>query len=277
MSTEADIEGHYTRGRLIDMITDGIAVLGKTPETVTVDDLAPVDEFHTGGRRATEDLIAQLNLTPGTHAYEIGAGLGGTARFVCGRYGCRVTGIDLTAEFVDCAKTLTGWVGMEDRLDFHAGSALETRFDDASFDAAFMLHVGMNIADKAALFAETARVLKPGAGFGVYDVMSTGAGPMTYPVPWATVAANSALAGPDDYKAALEAAGFGIVAERNRRDFALDFFSRLRARAADAPAPPPLGIHIVMGADTQAKIANMIAGIEAGAIAPVEIIAERKK
>ena len=148
-------------------------------------------------------------------------------------------------------------------------------FADAAFDRAYMLHVGMNIPDKAALFAEVARVLRPGGTFAVYDVMRVGEGALAFPVPWGPTPDISALAAPDVYKAALRASKLEIVGERNRRDFAIEFFKTLRARMAGAGGPPPLGLHLVMGADSRLKIDNMIAGIELGVIAPVELIARR--
>jgi SAM-dependent methyltransferase len=269
------VEAHYTRGHLIGAITGGLAALGRTPGSVTIDDLGPVDEFHIGGRQATADLMEQLDLGQPFHVLDVGSGLGGAARFVASRYGCRVTGIDLTAEYVETARTLSDWTGLGRQLTFHHGSALATSFGDATFDAAYMLHVGMNIPDKAGLVREVARVLKPGRLFAIYDVMRTGQAELTFPVPWAATPAISALAAPEAYKAALRASGFELVAERNRRDFALEFFKSLRARMTQAGGPPPLGLHLVMGPDTPTKVANMIANVEAGTIAPVEIIARR--
>lgn len=275
MSTTSPVAAHYAHGGLIEAITAGLAAIGKTPETVAVDDLAPVDEFHIGGRQATEDFIARLGLAPEHRVLEIGCGLGGTARFVAHRHGCRVAGIDLTPEFIDAARILSDWVGLAERAFFHLGDALAMPFEAASFDAAVMQHVGMNVRDKDRLFAEAARVLKPGGPFGVYDVMATGEAPLAFPVPWAAGPETSALAAPADYRAALEAAGFEIAAERDRRDFALAFFEALRARMDQAGGPPPLGVHLVMGEDAPAKVANMVANIRAGGIAPVEIIARR--
>ena len=184
--TVSSIEAHYTRGHLIRAITEGLAGLGRTPQSVTPDELSPVDEFHVGGRQATEELMQQLHLAKDVRVLDVGSGLGGPARFVASRYGSRVTGIDLTAEYVETARTLTEWTGLGERLSFHHGSALDTPFADAEFDSAYMLHVGMNIPDKKALFREVSRVLKAGGLFAVYDVMKTGDAPLAFPVPWAS-------------------------------------------------------------------------------------------
>ena len=275
MPTQQDVSKHYTHGNLVAAIQGGIESLGKTIKSVTVDDLAPVDEFHIGGRQASEDFLGQLDLTPEKQVLDVGYGLGGAARFVASRYGCHVTGIDLTAEYVETAKALCAWVGLDSRISLHQGSALAMPFTDRAFDRAYMLHVGMNIEDKAKLCAEVERVLRANSLFGIYDVMKTGEGELTFPVPWATTAESSAVAKPSQYREALEKAGFTVIAERNRRDFALAFFYQLRAKTAAAGGPPPLGLHILMGRNTPDKLQNMIENVSSGRIAPVEMIARK--
>lgn len=141
------------------------------------------------------------------------------------------------------------------------------------FSAAYMVHACMNIANKNELCSEIARVLKKGVLFAVYDVMRTGQGELVLPVPWATNSASSAVAWPGDYKAALRAAGFTILAERDRRDFALKHFAQQRASVSASSGPPPLGLHTLMGERRQLQVRNMIDNISAGRIAPVEILA----
>jgi ubiquinone/menaquinone biosynthesis C-methylase UbiE len=275
MPAQQDIASHYTHGRLVAAIRGGIESGGKTIESVTVDDLAPVDEFHIGGRQASEEFLGQLGLSPEQHVLDIGCGLGGAARFVASRYRCRVTGIDLTPEYVETARVLSAWVGLADRISLQQGSALALPFADRTFDGAYMLHVGMNIDDKARLCSEIGRVMRPNTLFGIYDVMRVGDGELAYPVPWATTAAASAVAEPGQYRRALQAAGFAVIAERNRRDFALAFFEQLRAKTAAEGGPPPLGLHILMGRTTPEKVQNMVQNISSGRIAPVELIARK--
>jgi ubiquinone/menaquinone biosynthesis C-methylase UbiE len=275
MPTPQDVTNHYTHGDLASAIRSGIESLGKKAETVTVNDLAPVDEFHIGGRQASEDFLGQLDLSSEKQVLDVGCGLGGAARFVASRYGCRVTGIDLTPEYVETGNVLCGWVGLGNSISLHQGSAFAMPFADRAFDRAYMLHVGMNIDDKPKLCSEVSRVLRSGSLFGIYDVMRIGEGELTYPVPWATTAASSALAPPAQYREALQAAGFSVIAERNRRDFALAFFDQLRARTAAVGGPPPLGLHILMGRNTPDKVQNMIQNISNGRIAPVELVARK--
>ena len=274
MTAEEIVERHYARVGLRDAIRAGIAALGK-PEPITTDDLAAVDEFHIGGRAATDHLLAQVSLDPSMHVLDVGSGIGGPARHIAQSVGCGVTGIDLTAEYVALADELTAAVGLGDRVRFIQGSALSIRAADASFDAATMLHVGMNIHGKSALFREVARVLRPGGVFAVYDVMRTGTAEVGYPVPWARTPETSFLGEPSAYRTAAEAAGFDVEAESDRRASALEFFDTLRASAPPGAPQPSLGLHLVLGPDAKTMIANMIANIESQAVAPVEMICRR--
>lgn len=275
-STERQVAEHYAHdGALERAIMEALAAAGADPDRLAPADLAPVDEFHIGGRQATMDLAAQLDLRPGMHLLDIGSGLGGASRYFAQDHGCRVTGIDLTEEFVRVAEALARRTGLADRVSYRCGSALALPFAPASFDGAYMLHVGMNIADKASLFAEVRRVLRPGGAFAIYDVVreeAADAGALRFPVPWASAAGTSFLETAAGYRRLLEGAGFEVRAERSRRDFAIAFFRRQRSGAAQRGGPPPLGVHIVMGATAPQKIANMVDALERGLIAPTEII-----
>ncbi len=274
-SDRSDVAGHYARSGLIDAIETGIVQMGKTLDTITIDDLAQVDEFHIGGRTATEELIEQLGVTSDDHVLDVGCGLGGPARFVAQRFKCRVSGIDLTSDYVETGNRLCNWVGLGDSVELRRSSALSMPFQDRMFDAAYMIHVGMNIDDKESLCVEVSRVLRPGSRFAIYDVMRTAEGELTYPVPWATTPASSSVAAAERYKQSLQRAGFEILSERNRRDFGLAYFNDLRSRAPAATAPAPLGLHTLMGERRPHQIKNMLESISSGTIAPVELIARK--
>lgn len=94
---------------------------------------------------------------------------------------------------------------------------------------------------------------------------------MSYPVPWAETADLSALATPEEYRASAVAAWFALTAEESRREMALEFFARLQAQAT-SDAPPPLGLHNLMGPSVKEKSANMIAAVKAGMIASVQMV-----
>jgi len=275
MSYEQSVSNHYLHGNLLGAIEAAIPKLGKSVGEITVDDLGPVDEFHIGGRVATDRLLKQLDFTERHHILDVGCGLGGASRFVADRYRSRVTGIDLAQEYIDTGTALCRWVGLAGHVSLRQGSALDMPFENESFDGALMLHVGMNIGDKDGLFREIHRVLRPGSVLGVYDVMRTNEGELTYPVPWASEASTSKLATIDEYRKALHSAGFDVRAEDNRADFALEFFKQMKAKNEAMGGPPPLGLHTLMQKATPLKLQNMVGGISAGLIAPVEMIARK--
>ena len=268
---ESGVSKHYASYDVLARIRAGLIDIGLDPDKISPEALKPVDEFHIGGAEATAALLAKLDIRPSSEVLDIGSGIGGPARMVAARYGCRVTGVDLTPHFVETARALSAMCGMTDRVRFEVGSAVALPLHDASFDLALLLHVGMNVPDKPALFREARRVLRDGGTFAVYEVMRTGGDALAVPVPWAETPDLSALEAPETYRSAAEAAGFTLQAEENRRTVALDFFARLQAQAEGA-APPPLGLHNLMGPTIKEKAANMIAAVRASTIAPIQMI-----
>lgn len=276
MIDEQQVQAYYTTGRLQAAIREAVERIGKSTASITIDDLSAVDEFHIGGRQASVDFHGQLGWSPKHHVLDVGCGLGGAARFVAARYGAQVTGIDLSREYVETGNILSAWVRLDASVQLQVGSALQMPFLDSTFDGAYMMHVGMNVADKAGLFAEVARVLRPRAPFGIYDVMKVGDGDIAFPTPWAATAQTSMLASPRQYVDALRAAGFDVATTRDRREFAIAFFDRLRDTMKAEGGPPPLGLHLLMGESANEKIRNMVGQLAAGLIAPVEVIARRR-
>lgn len=268
---ESGVSKHYASYDVLSRIRAGLAEMGHDPDRIPPEVLKPVDEFHIGGAEATSALLEKLVIRPDMEVLDIGSGIGGPARMIAARYHCRVTGVDLTPHFVETARALTAMCGMAESVRFEVGSAVALPFGDAGFDLALLLHVGMNVPDKAALFREARRVLRDGGAFAVYEVMRTGDGELSFPVPWAETPDLSALDTPETYRSAAEAAGFVLETEDNRREVALEFFARLQAQAAGG-APPPLGLHNLMGPTVKEKAANMIAAVRAGTIAPVQMI-----
>jgi ubiquinone/menaquinone biosynthesis C-methylase UbiE len=269
---ERNVALHYSHATLEAAILQALGAMGKDVEHLTPADLAPVDEFHVGGRAATEALADRLGVAPGMNLLDIGAGLGGAARYFAGERGCRVTGIDVTDDYVRAATALTKSVGLDRQATFRKASALALPFEPASFDGAYMIHVGMNVFDKDALFVEVRRVLKPGGAFGIYDIMRVGPGAVPLPMPWASTETTSFLEDEATYRRLLERASFAVETVRNRRDFARKWLRDLRERNAGS-GPPPLGLHILMGPAARHKAANMTRAIEDGIVAPVEIVA----
>lgn len=268
---ERKIASHYRVSDLTARVLDAAASAGLDLDRLTPEDLSPVDEFHIGGRAATKQLIPKMRLSGSEHVLDIGCGIGGAARYVAGSTGCRVTGIDLTPEYVETARALSARTGVGDRTTFEVASALQMPFADDTFDAAMTLHVAMNIKDRSGLYGEVARVLKPGAVFCVYDVMKGENDGLPYPVPWAETPDTSHLTTPAEMHALLTGAGFAVVQVEDRRDFGLAFF---RERLAPDSPPPPISISFLMS-NPRTKFENVLAGIERGCISPVQMISRK--
>jgi ubiquinone/menaquinone biosynthesis C-methylase UbiE len=232
------VASHYTgSGDLASTIAESLRSAGKDFGRLTTADLAGGDEFHIRGRKATLELAQSLNLTANSYVLDIGSGLGGPARTLAETYGCRVTGIDLTQAFCDTAATLSGWVGLGDRVTFQQGDATSLPFADAHFDAAMTIHVAMNIASKDKMYAEARRVLKRGSRFGVYDILQGEGGEVLFPVPWAREPSISHLATSAAMQSLLTGAGFKIVDVHDSTAESQHWFEATVARIAQGAAP----------------------------------------
>lgn len=272
MSTEATVAAHYGRGQLEERILAAVVREGKDPEKLAAADLAAVDEFHAGGLEATQELARHMDLRAGLRMLDVGSGIGGPARYFAGEYGCRVTGIDVTPEFVNVAVSLTKRVKLEGLAEFRQASALKMPFEPQTFDRAYMIHVGMNVADKAWVFREVRRVLKADGLFAIYDFVRMADGPMRYPVPWAVSEETSFVVTAQDYRDALQNAGFHITQERGRRAFAIEFTERVMARMAQG-GPPAVGVHLLLGEQAPIMARNVLAMMKEGLLEPVEMYA----
>lgn len=270
MNTEQQVASHYTHGKLEDNILGVLRSAGKNLGQLSTEDLAPIDEFHLGGREATEALADFMHLRPGMQLLDVGCGIGGPARYFAER-GCQVTGIDLTEEFVSLATSLTRLVKLEDNASFRQTSALALPFAADTFEGAYEIHVGMNIADKAGVFREVARVLKPGARFAIYDLTRGNDSPLAFPVPWAQTPETSFVVSVDEYRRYLEAAGFRIDHQRDRRQFGIEFMQKMSSQAAGGP--PVLGLHVLMGEQAPLMLKNVNMALVSGALIPVELVA----
>lgn len=270
---ETAVTKHYGDADLLSRIYSGLEAAGADVANPRPEDLAPVDEFHLGGRKATVYGVAKLPLDADSHVLDIGCGIGGAARFIAGQAGCRVTGIDLTPEFISTAQILTSLTGLADKVAFEIANALAMPFENETFDAAVTFHVAMNIPDRAGLYGEIARVMKPGATLCIYDVMKKNDEDIEFPMPWAQTRETSHLTTPEEMRVLLGDAGFDVVEVEDRTDLALEFLRQGLTKKADGP--PPLGIHLVLGATAKEKFGNALNGIERGRIAPVQIIARR--
>ena len=201
---------------------------------------------------------------------DVGSGLGGPARYFARRFGCRVSGIDLTAEFCDVARHLTSRLGLDERVSFEPGDALSMPFGDAAFDGAYSMNVSMNIADKRALYREIRRVLKPGGWLVLSEVVQGPGGEPAYPEPWARTAATSFLATADETRANLAASGFAIERERDTTEDALAYSARAQAAVEAGGKPPHRAVSLILGPLAEEAVANTGRALRERRAIPVE-------
>jgi ubiquinone/menaquinone biosynthesis C-methylase UbiE len=227
--------------------------------------LRGVDQFHLGGYLATAALLDGLTLGPDTEVLDVGCGIGGVAREIASRFSCSVTAIDLTPAFVDAARALSERVGVGAAISFETGDALDLPYDDGRFDAVVLVHVGMNIRDKASLVAELHRVAKRGATIVIYDIVRLTPAPLTYPLPWASDASIDFVAPQDSYVEALSRSGLVLARSVDRSQLVFDAIART---AAD---PPAVNLANLMGTDWPTMFGNLVAALRERTLAPVEM------
>jgi ubiquinone/menaquinone biosynthesis C-methylase UbiE len=275
MNTDRDITLHYSQGGLLSRLNAALADDGIDPDHPSMEALAPYDQFHGRGLEATAEIAELMPVRPADHILDIGSGIGGPARYYATRFGCKVTGIDLTPEFCLVAGHLTRLLHLEDRATFQIGDALAMPFADARFDGAYSMNVSMNIADKAGFYREIHRVLKPGAWL-VLSELARGEGELDYPTPWASTARTSFLSTPEDTRHGLLQAGFDVIRFRSTLEDALAFSARSRALVERGDKPPHRAVMLIHGEMAGQATANTSRGLSEGCIVPIEILARKR-
>ncbi|NOQ94168.1 MAG: methyltransferase domain-containing protein [Methylophaga sp.] len=259
------VDKHYGSGGIMDKIEAGLRQAGKDFNLLTVDDLAPVDGFHTRGRLSTIEVAELADIKTTDLILDVGCGLGGTPRYLASQYQCNVTGIDLTEEYITAGKQLSKLVNMHDKVTLHHASALELPFDNNSFDIVWTEHVQMNIADKTKFYSEIVRVLKPSGRLLFHDVFRGYGDDPIYPVPWAENKSISALVKEKDARLMMEAAGFDVEQWHTKTHESIEFFKQVAVKIK-TDGPPPLGIHILMGDNAKEKLKNQAQNLNEGRV-----------
>lgn len=151
---------------LHDLATRGIALAELTEEV-----LKDHDQDHFGGLDAVEVLARLAGIERGSRVLDVCSGLGGPARYLAHRLGCRVTGLDITESRHLAAERLTRLVGLDHLVEFRLGSALDMPFTDASFDVVIGEEAWAHVPDKQRLVAECARVVRAGGRIAFTDIV----------------------------------------------------------------------------------------------------------
>jgi ubiquinone/menaquinone biosynthesis C-methylase UbiE len=276
MNTDLDVSRHYSRGNLRDRLDAALAEDGIDPSHPSMEALAPYDQFHGRGLEATVEIADQLQIDAGDQILDIGSGIGGPARYFAHRFGCGVTGVDLTTEFCEVARDLTRARGLEGRVKFELGNALAMPFANDSFDGAYSMNVSMNIADKRAFYREIHRVLKARGWLALSEVAKGSGGDPDYPTPWADSAHTSFLSTPEETRSGLAEAGFDVVHLHSTLERALAFGARSRAMVERGEKPPHRAVQLIHGEMARQIMANTARGLSESRIVPIEVLAIKR-
>ena len=260
---ERSVSGHYGWSGLMETIEEEIRRHGIDPREVTVAQLAPVDNYHWLRLAGTLALADAAGITSTEQVLDVGGGIGGPARQLASRLGCRVTVVDVTSEYCAVGERLTEWTGLTDRVSFVHGSALDLPFPDGGFDVVWTQHATMNIPEKARLYSEIGRVLRPGGRFAMFDVLAGPRQPIHFPVPWASDASFSFLASPDETRSLIREAGFRELTWMTDQDPALQA-ALSRPDPLGEPDPSGDGLHpgLLNGPDGPRMGANVQRNVE---------------
>ena len=255
------VEKHYARPELYQQILNALQEQGKT--TITRNDLSAVDEFHVRGAAVSMELAREAGFNKEMRILDVGCGIGGPARMLASEFGCHITGIDITEEFIETAKLLTKLVGLDDLVKFIHEDALNLPFENDSFDVVWTQHVQMNIRDKEKFYAEIKRVLNPGGRFIYYDIFTRSHEDLTYPVPWANDNSISFLVTPTTIHELLVNNGFTKIKLKDHTNEGIQFLKDMLNRA-NSQEQPKLGMHLILGDLWKEKFQNLLTNLEKG-------------
>ena len=201
----------YAVGGTRERIEAALRAAGKDLDALSPADLAgglaSFEHFHSLGRAGTTALLEAAHVTAADHVLDAGSSIGGTARLLAAEHGCRVTAIDLTAEYCDTARWLNGLVHLDDRIEVIEGDVTDLPLPDDCVDVVVSQHVQMNVADKSRLYREARRVLRPGGRLALWDATAGLQKPLIFPVPWADIPGRSHLITPDELATTLRDTG----------------------------------------------------------------------
>lgn len=266
LSYRESINTHYGRPDLTARILDHLQRQGIEPEHLRWEDLIDFDQYHGGGMKSTLWLAEATGLGPGMRVLDVGAGIGGTARVWCTKFGCTVFGIEPAEEFCNAAERLTSLVGMSDQIRFICDDVAEVELPDNSFDVAMFVNTLMNIEDEAGIFRKVYRSLKPGGRLAITARTAT---PLTdegflYPCPWASDPSTNFLSTPESTHADLMAAGFSdVVWEATPGE-----------KSNETPLPPtgPAPFGLIMNIDVVAMRRNNQLNTSAGRVGSLRAV-----
>lgn len=222
-----------------------------------VEDLTPFDQYHYHGTDAVDAAVVALGIGQRTRVLEVGAGIGGPARYLAAATGCHVTALEIQPDLHAVGADLTARCGLQDRVRHVCGDVLDEPVDGGGFDALISYLVFLHIPDRARLFAACRAALRPGGRIFAEDFTKRREPSAE---DWAALEEKVLcpyLPTAEDYAAQLEAAGFEILAADDMSESWTAFTAARRAAFEDA-RPRHLEVH---GPEITAGLADFYATV----------------
>ncbi len=273
----AALNDHYGVPDLGAEILDTLEAADVDPEALTREDISGFEEFHIRGREATRELAELASIDAGATVLDVGSGVGGPARTLADEFDCEVVGVDLVDSYCRVARLFTERVGLADRVQFEQANALNLPYAADRFDVVWLQHTLMNVPETDRAIAEAARVLAPRGTLAIYEICAGTGGDPYFPVPWAGDDSLNFLDSTAGLRDTIVAQGFEPVAWNDVTAPSLEWFQGVVESMADRPddAPPPLGLNLLMGAETPVKARNVVRSLEDDRIVVVQGVFDR--
>jgi len=260
-----DLQAHYGRARLLESLEPLLAACAPTVADAGAADraLARADEFHPGGRAATEELMDLAAPAPGARALDLGCGIGGPARALRRRLGPdgAVAGVDAVAEYCRVARALNARGAATADIVIEQADILDLALPGPRFDLVWSQHAQMNVGDKSRWLEAVRRHLKPGGRYAFHETFAGPGGDPWYPTPWAADADGSRLDTPEAWLDGLDAAGFTAVHWLDRTAQSVVWLDEAvaaqRALAAAGDPAAALNVGLLLGPEAAAMSRNL--------------------
>lgn len=247
----------YTRENIYETIVKRLHEQGVEKNKITREHISSVDEFHIKGAEVSLEMAKEAELSKELKVLDVGCGIGGPARMIADVFGCSVTGVDLTNEFIRTASLLSQLVGLSGKTEFIIADATELPFEDNTFDVVWTQHAQMNIEEKEKLYSEIHRVLKREGRFIYYDIFSSEKEDLKFPLPWADDSSISFLIKLNDFGRLMKETGFKELLRKERTSESIDFFETVFENNKKEGSPK-IGLNIFMTEQTSLKLSNLL-------------------
>ena len=197
----------------LERVEKALAALGiSRGDPIRPEQLFTIDQWHYHGTDAIRAAADTLRLGPTSRVLDVGAGIGGPARYLAHSTGCHVTALELQPELHEIGVDLTRRCGLAGQVTHLCGDALTHPLPLAEFDAFVSWLAILHISDRPRLFARLARALRVGGKCYVEDLSRRAPFAPRDLADLRGIVHGITVTGPEDYAADLRSAGFAEVA-----------------------------------------------------------------